>query len=244
MLTSLQRERIRTTGVKAEWHRTLASLPEAPFILLANEFFDALPARQFVRRGGAWCERRLAVGDDGALAFTLAPTAYPVEAEARQAAGARDGEVVEISPASRTAVQAIAERLTHRPGRALIVDYGYGQGTNGDTLQAVAKHTKVPVLEDIGAADLSAHVDFGALIRAGRGSGAQAFGPIGQGAFLRRLGIEARHAALMAHTNAEQQADLTKQLHRLTAPEAMGDLFQVLCLSSPGLPAATGLRAL
>jgi SAM-dependent MidA family methyltransferase len=126
------------------------------------------------------------------------------------------------------------------PGRALILDYGYSRAGHGDTLQAVARHAKVNVLETLGEADLSAHGDFAAIVREAAGAGARAFGPLAQGAFLERLGIVARHDALAARATPNERASLARQLHRLTGADMMGELFRVLALSSPGLDTPPG----
>ena len=138
-------------------------------------------------------------------------------------------------------VQDIGYHLTRAPGRTLLIDYGYSGPASGDTLQAVKDHKYWPPLEHIGTADWTAHVDFTALARAARREGAAAYGPIGQGDFLERLGIGARAEALIS--SAPEQAETVRAaLNRLTAPEDMGTLFKALCLSSPHMPPPPGFE--
>lgn len=239
-LEALQRERL-STRARVEWHSSFEDAPEAPFVLIANEFFDVLSTRQFSRRSGIWFERRVARGVDG-FEFVSVATNFPVAAEIPEAASAPDGRIIEMSGSARAQARLIAERLLRAPGRALIIDYGYSGENHGDTLQAIERHQKVPVLTSLGTADLSTHVDFGALAREAITMGASAFGPLSQGEFLRRLGIVARHDALAARASTAMRETLARQLHRLTAPDAMGDLFKVLALASPDLPIPPGFE--
>jgi NADH dehydrogenase [ubiquinone] 1 alpha subcomplex assembly factor 7 len=243
VLRAEQHSRLGASGLRAHWHDALARVPDGPFMLFANEFFDALPIRQFLHRGSHWFERRIARSHDcpDKFEFVLAPSGFPVETEIPGARAAPENQIVEISAAARGAGREIGERLTRVPGRALILDYGYSGAGHGDTLQAVARHTKVQPLATLGEADLSAHVDFAAIAREAAGAGARTFGPVSQGSFLERLGIAARYAALAAHATQDERASLAYQLQRLTGPDMMGELFRVLALSSPDLGIPPGI---
>ncbi|MGH6658631.1 MAG: class I SAM-dependent methyltransferase [Sphingomicrobium sp.] len=203
----------------AAWHDAIDELPDAPLLLVANEFLDALPIRQFV--GGI--ERRVVIAGGG-LAFD------------------RDGETVEQSPARSAAVQAIARNLVQSGGVAILVDYGHGQSGVGDTLQAVREHGFSPLLANPGEQDLTAHVDFEAVAGAALGAGAAATGLASQGDWLRRLGIGERAMALIRH-NPHRAQEIELALSRLTGAGAMGELFKVMALSSPDWPAPAGFAA-
>jgi SAM-dependent MidA family methyltransferase len=210
------REVQRKAVPDAIWHETVDDLPARPLLLVANEFFDALPVRQFV---GAM-ERRVMVAAGG-LAFD------------------RDGEIVERSPVREDAMTAIAARVTEGGGVALIIDYGHEKSAPGDTLQAVKGHRYVPVLVDAGEQDLTAHVDFEALGQAARDAGATVTDVSTQGDWLNRLGIGAR-AASLATANHERVPDLEKAVDRLCHEEQMGQLFKVMAIHSPDWPAPAG----
>jgi NADH dehydrogenase [ubiquinone] 1 alpha subcomplex assembly factor 7 len=214
------------------WHQRLAELPAAPAIFIANEFFDALPVRQWQRTAEGWRERQVGPGDDG-LRLVLAPPAPPPEMPAALATAPIDG-VVEIAPARQAVMAELAGHIVEHGGAGLIVDYGHAVSAPGDTLQAVKDHRYAPILADPGEADLTAHVDFQALGAAAREAGAQAWPVIEQGAFLRRLGIEARAGMLKAGADAAQAADIDRALHRLTAADQMGSLFKVMAVTVPG----------
>jgi SAM-dependent MidA family methyltransferase len=200
----------------AHFHEKIDDLPSKPLLLVANEFLDALPVRQFV--GGV--ERRIVTAAAG-LAFD------------------RDGEIVEVSPARDKAVAAMARKLVSGAGAALIVDYGHSKGGPGDTLQAVRGHAFAPLLDRPGEQDLTAHVDFEALARPAVAAGAAVTAITTQGAWLRRLGIEARSHAL-AQANPERTDEIEGALERLTADDAMGSLFKVIAIHSRDWPAPAG----
>ncbi len=200
----------------AKWHEAIAVLPPAPVLLVANEFLDALPVRQWV--GDA--ERGVML-DGERLTFTI------------------DGEVREDSPARDAAVAAIAAHLAAHGGAALIIDYGYARSAGGDTLQAVRGHRFAAVLDRPGDQDLTAHVDFAAVALAAEAVGAAVTAMIPQGAWLERLGIAARAAALAA-ANPERKEDVSAARARLCDDEAMGTLFKVIAIHAAGWPAPAG----
>ncbi|HYX46931.1 MAG TPA: SAM-dependent methyltransferase [Sphingomicrobium sp.] len=202
----------------AHWHGAVTELPAKPLLLVANEFLDALPVRQFV--GGF--ERRV-IAAAGGLAFD------------------RDGEITETSPAREEAVSSIALTIARKGGVGLFVDYGHERSGTGDTLQAVRRHGFSPVLDNPGEQDLTAHVDFEAVARAAQDAGAKATPAVGQGEWLIRLGIEARAQAL-SRANPERAADIEAALQRLTSRDQMGALFKVIAIHSPEWPAPAGFE--
>ncbi len=171
------------------WHDRIADLPALPLFLVANEFLDALPIRQFLRTGEGWAERMVGAAGDR-LAFGLAPPA-PLAMLAHRLADTAEGDLVEVSPPAEAVAAGIGARIARDGGAAVIVDYG-GWRSRGDTLQAVRAHRKVDPLEAPGTADLTAHVDFEAVARAARAAGAAATAMTTQGVFLERLGITER----------------------------------------------------
>jgi NADH dehydrogenase [ubiquinone] 1 alpha subcomplex assembly factor 7 len=225
----------RVAHARLSWAESTASLPEAPLLLVANEFFDALPIRQFQRDGRGWRERQVGLAD-GRLAFGLAAAAPRAEL-AWRLADTRDGDIVETCPAASPVMAAIAGRIARHGGAALIVDYG-GWHSLGDTLQAVSRHAPQDPLAAPGEADLTAHVDFEALALAA--GGLRVYGPAGQGELLEALGLRARAERLARSLSGEALASHLAAARRLTAPEEMGTLFKALALTPPGAPAPPG----
>ncbi|WP_184098712.1 class I SAM-dependent methyltransferase [Sphingopyxis panaciterrulae] len=219
-------------------HADIADLPAdvAP-IIVANEFFDALPIHQYVRTAKGWRER-VVVRDQDTLAAAAGdtPAAEAVPPALRHQPV---GTIVETAPAAAAIMQGCAFRLSRHGGALLAIDYGYSGPAAGDTLQAVKAHRFADPFAQPGEADLTAHVDFAALAFAARNAGALVAGPVGQGDWLRRLGIDARLTALAAA--APDRADeLTGQRDRLVEPAAMGDLFKVMAIHASGWPRPEG----
>ncbi len=242
-----RQQALRLRGWPVTWHDGPADLPEGPAIVLANEFFDALPLRQFERATEGWCERlvtrapRGLAGEGGKLALGLTP---PSRAAGHlipdHLAGLGPGAVAEICPAAQILCSDLAARLSTAGGALLIIDYGAAEATGKATLQAVRAHRACGILDAPGTADLSAHVDFAALAQVAREAGAAVHGPVAQHRFLTALGIEARAAALQAGATPAQAEDIRNALHRLTDPAEMGTLFKALAVTAPGLDPPAG----
>jgi NADH dehydrogenase [ubiquinone] 1 alpha subcomplex assembly factor 7 len=245
-----QRARQAATLAQAEpalmpvWHDSLATVPDGPMLLLANELFDALPIHQFVRTADGWRERVVALapdaGADGdSLCFGLAPPgpALALLADAHRAAPV--GAIAEVSPAAIALAAEIARRAAVG-GAALVIDYGPAASAAGDSLQAVRQHRPADPLAAPGEADLTAHVDFAALARAAREAGATVHGPLPQGTFLARLGLEMRAAALLRTASPAQARDIRAAVARLLDPAEMGTLFKALAIVAPSLPVPPG----
>ena len=226
------------SGYQATWHNTIDTIPEGPIILIANEFFDALPVRQLKKEPGGWSERCVGLSD-GELCFETRSLA---EEPVRMPQNANVGEIYEIRPAALTLVDQIAARLVQRPGAALIIDYGYERVMPGDSLQAVRNHAFTDPLKELGDADLTAHVDFSALATRARHSGCSVFGPVSQSVFLKTLGILERTKILLENALPAQAGDLHAATQRLIDPRAMGNLFKVMTISHPNASAPAGFE--
>jgi SAM-dependent MidA family methyltransferase len=234
VLRGIQQAKLADCGVRLDWTERFDSAGiDCTLFLLANEFFDALPIRQFVRVGTGWRERMVTADANGLLSFVLSPVAANAIVPDRN--GAPQGGVIEISSAATAMTEEISRAIAKHGGGALIVDYGYDAPGYGETLQAVESHSFAEILADSGESDLSAHVDFRALADAARRGGAVPFGPTGQGPFLLDLGITARAERLL-------QADpaVTAALDRLINPQHMGTLFKALAVVAEGAPKPPG----
>ncbi|MBE9636687.1 class I SAM-dependent methyltransferase [Salipiger mangrovisoli] len=226
----------RLGGFAPTWHDSLADLPEGPLFLIANEFFDALPVRQFLRDGEGWRER--VVGwHEGRLSFGLTDISAQAALEHRLADTAQ-GDMVETCAPAEAIVQEVGRRIAAYGGVALIVDYG-DWGSLGDTLQAVRAHEKTGALDAPGQADLTAHVDFRALAHA---AAPAAHAPLtAQGVVLERLGITERARALATRLSGDALESHIAAHRRLTHPGEMGSLFKILALYAPDAPTPPGM---
>jgi len=225
-------------GYDVTWVDSAADLPDAPLWCIANEFFDALPIRQFVRDGAHWRER--CVGQqDGKLVIGLAPQG-PQSALDHRRDDTQDGDLVETRPAATGIIAELARRIDAHSGVALIVDYGDWRSL-GDTLQAVRDHESTGILHAPGTADLTAHVDFEALARAAAPAAYTRLTP--QGVFLERLGITHRAQALAETLYGNALNTHIAAHRRLTHPDEMGNLFKVLGLYPATASPPPGLSA-
>jgi SAM-dependent MidA family methyltransferase len=239
-LRDIQRQNLEIWGDRIRWTAQFDdSLGDRPLYLLANEFFDALPVRQYVKGARGWCERMVTVDVNGMLDFALSPMPAADIAIPPDRIFAPDGGVYEVSPTSLALVEEIARIVAQQGGGALIVDYGYDRAGFGETLQAVADHEFADVLADLGEGDLSAHVDFPALAAHAGAAGAEVYGPTGQGDFLEDLGMVHR-AERLCLQNPDAADDIRKAVERLTAPEEMGTLFKALAIMPKKAPKPPG----
>jgi SAM-dependent MidA family methyltransferase len=227
-----------------QWYRTLNEVPEGQAIIIANEFFDALPIHQAVKGPDGWHKRMVTIGEDGAFAYTTSKEPSPMFERLLPAHlhDAHDEAIFEWRD-DRAAMD-VGRVVGRSRGAALIIDYGHMESATGDTFQAAARHAYSDPLHAPGLADLTAHVDFEALARAASGMGAEAQGPLRQGEWLRRLGIIERANALKAGATRAQRADIDSAIARLTGMgrTGMGEMFKVMALVDPRLGTLPGFE--
>lgn len=225
----------------ATWHDSMATLPtNVPLMIIANEFFDAMPVEQYVKTMMGW--RELMVRHDDIDGFATVPGQTPREDRIPpELRDAHTASVYEQSGASRGLMRNLARRLAAQGGMLIVIDYGYYDRHAGDTLQAVHAHAYADPFLRPGRSDLTAHVDFSALKRAAQSiRGIKARGPMDQGDWLVAIGIDLR-ADQLTRANPGRAAELAAARMRLIHPEQMGTLFKVLGLSGKGWPAVPGL---
>ena len=234
-VTLAARQATALSGFKPSWHERFDQVPAGPLLLVANEFFDALPVRQFHKTARGWSERMVGLAPDGkSLAFALAPGSTPFAAFLPEAG---EGAEAELCEQGRALAADIGARAMRDGGWALVIDYGRDVSGPGSSLQAVRAHRGADVLDRPGETDLSTHVDFAALAAASK---ARVFGPTGQGDFLQRLGIRQRAESLMAHASPPQRHAVDAALQRLIAPDQMGTLFRVMAMGDDRSAAPAG----
>lgn len=226
---------------EAQWHDDLSTVPhKGPILLVANEFLDALPIRQLVKTEEGWRERMVGL-QDGKLVPVAGrqPFDTAVPADQREA---EPGTILETCPAAAAVVYEVAGRLADQGGAALFIDYGHTAPRFGSTFQAVRAHRQVDPFATPGEADLTAHVDFATLARVAESRGVRYFGTVGQGDFLRALGIDLRAQTLGAAAPDRAEQIAADRL-RLVDPRQMGTLFKVMGLAAPNWPDAVGFGA-
>ena len=236
-LREIQKAAVAKEGFSASWHDHFQDVPEGPMLLAGNEFFDAIPIKQFEKRGGKWHERFVGVNGDNKLGFVLSPDQVSPLLIPTWAHDSDEDSIAEVAPVRSAIAEEMARRLKRSPGAAIFIDYGHAESGVVDTLQAMRAHKFADVFEDIGYCDLTSHVDFGELGRAMEQGGAKVLPAMTQGAFLRAMGIDARAQQLLRKSTDEQRDAITFNLNRLVADDQMGTLFKVMAAVSPGMPA-------
>jgi SAM-dependent MidA family methyltransferase len=230
--------RLRTEQARrvpdATWHGALENLPDGPLLLIANEFLDALPIRQFRLADGQWFERHVAGTGFVELPCHLPPGVAAAEAD--------DQGFLELNEAAEAFVEQLGRRIAATDGVALLIDYG-APANPGDSLQAIHGRRMAAPLEQAGEADLTALVDFGAVMRAAARGGAVTRGPVTQGTFLTSLGLLQRATRLAAGRPEPEAAAIMAGARRLAEPAAMGRLFKAIAITPPGFPPPPGFAA-
>ena len=233
-LTDLQRDKLAASGFQIHWHRSVDTLPEIPLGIVANELFDAIPIRAFIKHEGAWFEDAIGARNGDNLTLEAVPTSLDASILPVNHLKQPNGTVFEYAPARNAMIQAIAAHMARSGGFGLFIDYGHSQAGFGDTLQAVHNHAFANPLENPGEADLTSHVDFEALAHAARRESAQVSQIMEQGAFLTRLGIHERTQQLV-NTQPHLRDALETACERLTGSEQMGSLFKVMGIAAPNV---------
>ena len=219
-------------------HHDLSTLPDdAPLLIVANEFFDALPIHQLVRSADGWFDRM--VGLDGEAFTFMAGRERMDHMVPPSWVTAAQGAMIETSPAGVALMAEISQRLREQGGAALIIDYGHMELRSGSTLQAMKSHQKVDVFAHPGDADLTAHVDFELLQHVAEQHGADVMGLQHQGEWLRQMGIETRMEALQRR-NPSEKDKIKRQRDRLVEDNQMGTLFKVLGICGRRWPFGVG----
>ncbi len=208
------------------WHESIDTIPQKPLLLVANEFFDALPIHQYIMTENGWCERMVNLNGNKPE-FTL--SGQPNSSISKEG---EIGDIYEHCPQAIDIVKKIVNRVKDNNGAALIIDYGYFEDKHIDSLQAVKNHKYHHPLETPGETDITAHVDFNVLVNAAKEAGIPVYGTT-QGEFLRNMGAEIRAASLIQNATPKQTTAIKQAIERLISPDQMGSLFKVIALPSP-----------
>ncbi len=239
-----EQQRATLQGVRhIAWHNRIDEVPDGPCIIFANEYFDALPVHQMVKRDTGWHERVVDLDENDRLILGVEsePTPRFEVLLPPLVRAAPVGAVFEWRP--DTEIMKLATRVRDQDGAALLIDYGHMRSDAGDTFQAISRHSYTDPLKAPGQADLTAHVDFQAMAHAAEDLGARVHGPVTQGEFLKQLGIETRAVSLMSKASHEVSEDIARALKRLIGGGrgGMGSMFKVLGISHPNLTVLAGL---
>jgi NADH dehydrogenase [ubiquinone] 1 alpha subcomplex assembly factor 7 len=250
-LEAKQAEQLGHSPVAVHWVQGLQDVPQGPVLIVANEYLDCLPIRQFIMKDRfkgleGWHERKVDLDPETPDNLIFTVSSDPITTVDHifippDMPEAKDGDLLEVNPGTHQVVEELSLCSQNAPCVALFIDYGPDETEFGDTFQALQKHVKTAPLETPGEADLTARVNFSALRYHAHEAGLQTVGPSPQGSFLSRMGIEVR-AVSLSKSSPKAKEKTARQLHRLTDADQMGQLFKVLCIQSPGLPEPLGFR--
>lgn len=231
-----QQQKAVLKDYEVTWHDGIETIPLGPVLIIANEFFDALPIEQYVMTQNGWHQRHITVNKEhGNLSFITVPfKKQEVPLFPNQISNVEIGSIFERNAISEKIIKSMAERIRENGIAALIIDYGHIHSQLGETLQAMKSHKYHSPLTDLGEIDLTSHVDFEALATTSESLGTKSHGPIMQRHFFTTLGIEQRTNALAAKANARQVPLLIEGCRRLIATNGMGTLFKVMAITSKG----------
>ncbi|MUG08455.1 class I SAM-dependent methyltransferase [Commensalibacter melissae] len=234
-LRQIQENTLKNYEIEIQWLDSVYDIPTLPLIMVANEFLDALPIRQFIYRGGKkWDENYVSQGNMFHKPISQLPFSPVFQRPIKV------GDTVEVNEAGQDIVQYVSAHICHYGGAALFIDYGYSSQVWGDSLQAIANREKVSPFVPPGEADLTAHIDFPSLKEIAEKQNVTVYGIQTQGAFLKQLGILIREKILLDHVPIEQRNEIRSSVQRLIDPTEMGDLFKVMAICNAELCAPPG----
>lgn len=232
-----QKSNLKNFNLPISWHTSIEDIPRKPSIIIANEFFDAMPIKQYIKVKELWYERIFIVQPvDGKIKYDKITVSKQLqEYLLRTHTEARSGAVLEESYKSIEIMKFISKHIKKLKGSGLIIDYGYDINPNvrtrhqyNSTLQALKNHEYCPIFEDLGEADLSAHVDFYVLKTVAKNSKINVIDILSQRDFLIENGILLRKKTLQEKLSFKEGQLIERQVDRLISLKEMGGLFKVL----------------
>jgi len=233
MIEKSQKRKMEQKAILEEyditWHSNIYNLPKGPIIIIGNEFIDAIPIKQFIKKNDKWFERLVGFDNKG-LHFKISNT--PEEKLKNKFQDSPDNTILETSNDRDKIIRLLAQTCKNGPGITLILDYGYTSSRTGDTLQAVKKHSFSSILNDPGKTDLTAHVNFHDIEMTAKLNNNRVFGPISQGKWLKNLGVNIRRFQLMNGKSNKEKQLISSSIDRLITSEQMGEIFKVIAFSS------------
>ena len=231
-----QKQNIQHQNVK--WYKKFEEIEPKFSIIIANEFFDALPINQFVKKKGVWFENVVGLDKDKNYLY-IHPQALKSEMEEyliKEYNYIQDDGLIEVSDESSILISFITKTIKEYGGTALIIDYGYIKNLCRNfisTLQSVKNHKFHPIFDDIGNADLSAHVNFCLLSDIAKLNGGIVYGPITQKDFLLNMYMSVRRDMLLAKARSELEIQtINSGYNRLIDSAQMGNLFKAMMISN------------
>ncbi len=224
-LKKIQKKKIVDKNVK--WINNFDGIKNGPVIFFGNEFFDAIPIKQFKKVNNSFFEKNFSVNKDNKIKEVF-KKASPQDIKIIKSYKVCDKlKFIEFPKLGIEELKKISKKITKLQGCILMIDYGYSKPKNQNTLQSVMKHKKNKLLNNLGKADITAHVNFSLLEEFFSKKGLKIKSVISQKDFLEAMGIFERANIIAKKMKFTEQSDLYLRIQRLLSPRYMGNLFKV-----------------
>ncbi len=239
-LKKIQKKKLNKFNVR--WIKNLNELKNKHNIFIANEFFDALPFKQFFKIDDKWMERYVVVDKNNNKNFTkVISNIYKIEKKL----GFRISEnqkVIEYSPLTLKYLKNISKKIYNKKGCLLIIDYGYLDDHMRDTMMSIKEHKFSNILNTFGNADITYKLNFKILKKIIKNLKLKCQAITSQRNFLINLGILQRAEILSKKLPFSKKADIYYRLKRLIDKDQMGNLFKVMLITDKNINFKTGFE--
>tara|TARA_Y100000590_G_scaffold405327_1_gene493544 strand:- start:334 stop:1386 length:1053 start_codon:yes stop_codon:yes gene_type:complete len=225
-LKKIQKKKLTSKDVS--WIDTLEKLKKGPIIFLANEFFDALPIKQFIKKKNKWFEKKVKVISKNNIKFVDKPTNINNLEKKIKINLENNQKIIEFSPLVYKYLNTISKKINKFKGGLLIIDYGYLEKKMKNSLQSVFKHKFNNVLENFSNSDITYNINFHLLKKILKKLNLKVVGITTQKNFLTKLGIINRAEILAKNLKFSKKANIYYRLNRLVDEKFMGNLFKVM----------------
>ena len=232
-LKKIQKKKLNSH--KITWLNSINKLKNGPNIFLANEFFDALPIKQFIKKNNKWYEKSIKKNNINKFEFVNVITNIKDLEKKIKINLSKNQKIIEFSPLTYDYLNIISKKINTFQGGLLIVDYGYLKKKMRDSLQSVYKHNFNNVLDNFGKSDITYNLNFFLLKKIVKKLNLKVVGLTNQKNFLTKLGILNRAEILAKNLQFSKKADIYYRIKRLIDRNFMGELFKVMFVTGKNI---------
>ena len=226
----IQEQKIRIKEKKVRWIKNLSNLKKVPCLFLANEFFDAMPIKQFIKKDSNWYEKQVILKKNNQAIYSNKKINIQLLEKKLKINISKNQTFFEYSPRGVKYLKKIIKIVEKNDGGLLIVDYGYDNELAKNTLQAIYNKKYSNVLRNIGDSDITHSLNYSFFRKISQNSKTINVNFTTQKKFLTKIGIERRAEILSRNKSFKQKADIFYRLQRLIDKKQMGDLFKVMLI--------------
>jgi cyclopropane-fatty-acyl-phospholipid synthase len=232
-LKKIQKKKLNSH--KITWLNSINKLKNGPNIFLANEFFDALPIKQFIKKKNKWYEKSIKKNNINKYEFVNVITNIKNLEKKIEINLSKNQKIIEFSPLTYDYLNIISKKINTFQGGLLIVDYGYLKKKMRDSLQSIYKHNFNNVLDNFGKSDITYNLNFFLLKKIVKKLNLKVAGLTSQKNFLTKLGILDRAVILAKNLQFSKKADIYYRIKRLIDRNFMGELFKVMFVTGKNI---------